>query len=59
MFSRVLIMKQQCKQLWIVSELDVMRGFCFVLVLWVLVFWGGFLFFFSFFLKGEETEDLL
>lgn len=45
MFSRVLIMRQQCKQLWIVSELDVMRVFCFGFV----GFGGVFLFFFSFF----------
>lgn len=41
-FSRVLIMRQQCKQLWIVSELDVMRVFCFGFV----GFGGVFLFFF-------------
>lgn len=47
-FSQILIMKQQCKKLWIVSEVDVKK-----------VFWFGLGWWFFFFLKGEEMEDLL
>lgn len=49
MFSQALVMKQQGKTLWTVSEPDVTRGVWFGVLVW----------FFSFFPKGEETEDLL